>query len=63
MFDAGTWTCHVCGRERPDALISVFSRQGKVGGVEMQQNVRYCNDTASCVEEAPGISFLGGLAG
>lgn len=45
------WTCHVCGRERPDAAISVRKRpliyQGKYVGT---QNIRYCNDRAECIE-------------
>jgi len=56
-----TWTCHICNKERPDANISVFTRdlsgeQGfPIGTVE--QNVRYCNDNPSCMEKAPTFSF------
>jgi hypothetical protein len=54
-----SWTCHVCGRERPDDKISVFSRTKVVEGtgVTYQENVRYCNDNPTCIEKAPTISF------
>jgi len=48
-----TWTCHVCGRERPDSRISVASGMIQMaGGVMMQRNVRYCNDRPECQERA-----------
>lgn len=48
-----TWTCHVCGDERPDDKISVFSRPRDFGhGIVAQENIRYCNDRASCIEGA-----------
>jgi hypothetical protein len=55
-----TWTCHVCGKERPDDKISVYSSEKEVGdtGVKMTQNVRYCNDNPDCIEKAPTIDFL-----
>lgn len=57
------WTCHVCGDERPDELIAVYSstwraRDGGLAGVEVKQNVRYCADRPACLEGARSISFL-----
>lgn len=51
-----TWTCHLCGDDRPDAQISVCStdisvEKGLPPGT-MRQNVRYCNDRFACVEAA-----------
>lgn len=49
-----TWTCHVCGDERPDSAISVCSKTEKLGGViPMTVNVRYCNDRRACLIGAP----------
>lgn len=50
-----TWTCMVCGVERPDAFISVRRREvehnGKiVPGVPYNQ--RYCNDRPDCTAYA-----------
>lgn len=50
------WTCYICGRERPDARISVFKIDlrfdyGLPEGA-MQQNIRYCNDNPDCTEKA-----------
>lgn len=52
-----TWKCHICGKERPNAAISVFQsdlsgRHGLPAGT-MKMNVRYCNDRLACVEAAP----------
>lgn len=58
-----TWTCHACGDERPDAAISVWSTWRTIGGVDVQTNVRYCNDRPGCVEAAPGIDLMGGNRG
>jgi len=53
-----TWTCHICGEERPDDKISVHSRTKVLeGGVEMQENVRYCNDRNECIFGATTLSF------
>lgn len=47
---AGSWTCHICGDERPDDKISVRQHQETMeNGVEVTQNVRYCNDRRYCV--------------
>ena len=44
-----TWTCHICGEERPDAQISVYSKPRDFGGgVIAQENIRYCNDREEC---------------
>jgi hypothetical protein len=48
-----TWTCHVCGDERPDGQISVVSEMFTIGGAEGQVNLRYCNDRAGCASRAP----------
>ena len=51
-----TWTCMVCGAERPDARISVAYRP--IRGLEdrfpdgARWNVRYCNDRPDCVVAA-----------
>lgn len=50
-----TWTCHVCGEERPDAFISVAKHQHQIkdaGGATMHCHVRYCNDRADCASNA-----------
>jgi MinD superfamily P-loop ATPase len=50
-----TWTCHVCGTERPDDAISVLSGQVTIGHrVFAQVNVRYCNDRLPCATGAFG---------
>ena len=53
-----TWTCHICKRERPDVLISVYSKplvyNGRMFG---DQNIRYCNDTPACFEGAKRFTF------
>lgn len=62
MTDELTWTCHVCGDERPDSAIDVFKTKRTLdGGIEVQTNVRYCNDRPTCIEEAPNVDFLGGV--
>lgn len=52
-----TWTCHICGDERPDALISVRKVPAEMGGVNFEQNVRYCNDRPACAEASKTYSF------
>ena len=57
----GMWTCHVCGAERPDALISVHKTDrsadfGLPPGTWIE-NVRYCNDRPECVAGAPTVRF------
>lgn len=53
-----SWTCHVCRRERPDSRISVHSTKRVVNGIEIQENVRYCNDRPACAEGAKEITWL-----
>lgn len=54
-----TWTCHVCGEERPDARIGVLSREGTTDlGVRLRENVRYCNDRRKCAEGAKEVFFV-----
>jgi len=58
-----TWTCHVCGKERPDARISVYSSTiflDDQNQITAQQNVRYCNDNPKCVEAAKVLNLLKG---
>ena len=53
-----TWICHVCGKERPDEKISVFSSIGYSHGISIKQNVRHCNDSRVCIESAKTIDFM-----
>lgn len=54
-----TWTCHICGKERPDDKISVHSKPIDLGvGVVTKQNVRYCNDNPDCIAAAPNFNFF-----
>ena len=55
-LDSMTWTCHVCGDERPDRFISVFKAKHMVGAVEVQTNIRYCNDRPECAGGAPEVA-------
>lgn len=54
-----SWTCHICGRERPDDKISVVSKpivfEGRCIG---EQNIRYCNDNEECMRKAPDFSHF-----
>lgn len=61
--NGGTWTCHVCGKERPDAMISVYkvdtsASHGLPPGT-MTQNIRYCNDDPACVVGARSTRHSG----
>ncbi len=56
-----TWTCHICGEERPDAKISVLTRIKMFGPVEFQENVRYCNDRNECIFGASTKTFTPNL--
>jgi hypothetical protein len=58
-YDSGTWTCHVCKDERPDAQISVMKHATMIRGIEVQQNVRYCNDRPECVDGATDFRHFG----
>lgn len=56
-----TWTCHICGRERPDELIGVcctdISAELGMPAGTMGQNVRYCLDEPECREKAKEFRF------
>jgi len=56
------WTCHVCGKTRPDDKISVYSQTLMLENVKIQQNVRYCNDNPECIEGAKHVDWLRGPA-
>lgn len=58
MLDDITWTCHVCGKIRTDDKISVHSKTISGGGVEIRQNVRYCNDDPDCERKAKDINWI-----
>ena len=47
-----SWTCHVCGRMRPDKRISVHSFQIRDAPPGFVRNVRYCNDRPECLAGA-----------
>ena len=50
-----SWTCHVCGAMRPDALIGVAHRPLKYRVEQfpdLRFNVRYCTDNRACDEFA-----------
>jgi hypothetical protein len=53
-----TWTCHICGKRRPDDKISVHSSTKHIGELPYQQNVRYCNDNPECAESAKTKDFM-----
>ena len=55
-FAAMTWKCHVCGRERPDERISVYSEERTIGPATAKVNVRYCNDNPDCRAGAPKVA-------
>lgn len=56
------WTCHICGEKRPDSFISVvskdLSKKYELAEGTLKQNVRYCNDNQSCIEDAKEKDFL-----
>lgn len=51
-----SWTCHVCGEERDDSVVSVVSHDvSALSGLPPTthfENVRYCNDRAECAAAA-----------
>ncbi len=54
-----TWTCHICGKERPDAAISVYKKPLVINGQQLgEQNIRYCNDNPECYKGAEQFSFI-----
>ena len=52
------WTCHVCGKERPDDKISVHSHTVIKNDIPITENIRYCNDNPECVKGAEKITWL-----
>ena len=61
MTNLITWTCHICGHERPDDKISVFQSDiSKNGDGAMLQNVRYCNDKPDCTQQATTFELIPG---
>jgi len=62
MLERLTWKCHICGEERPDDRISVrtIDRSAEMGlpPGTFQENIRYCNDNAECVERSKTFRFL-----
>lgn len=59
---AGSWTCHICGDERPDERISVRQHITNAdGGFTVTQNVRYCNDRTHCIVESINYRHIPGL--
>jgi len=59
MMEDLTWTCHVCGKERPDDKISVYTRHRTLpGGVQMSENIRHCNDKDECIIGAREVHFV-----
>ena len=56
-----SWRCHICGKERPDDKISVYTKSLIINGAELgSQNIRYCNDNDECFEKAKIYNFVGG---
>lgn len=53
-----TWTCHICGKERPDNKISVLSKVVKKNGIQYIENIRFCADKAQCKIGASKFSFF-----
>jgi len=52
-----TWHCDICGKERPDAQISVWKVDITPPGSPLppwtiSRNVKYCNDNPACKEGA-----------
>lgn len=61
MADLGNWTCHICGADRPDALIHVARRPlANPPAPDARVNVRYCSDRPACITAArTGTHFFG----
>jgi hypothetical protein len=55
-----TWTCHVCGDDRPDRLIGVHKHRLRhvQSRVVMDENVRYCLDRPACAAAAQTFHFI-----
>lgn len=62
MMENLTWTCHICGVERPDALIAV-KKHDRSAGMNLppgtwNENVRYCVDKPDCAAKAETFTFM-----
>lgn len=56
MIDS--WTCHICGEERPDSLIGVATGFIKdLPGAQI--NIRYCRDKFECEKSANEAALRG----
>ena len=56
-----TWNCDVCHQKRPDAKISVLSKPVKgYEGIEVTQNIKYCNDREPCRYGAENLELICG---
>lgn len=54
-----TWTCHICGEERPDDKISVKTKPLIKNGHQLgEQNIRYCNDKEKCIKDVETFTFF-----
>lgn len=55
-----TWTCHICGERRPDALIGVVTTvwEHPAEHIPVTQHVRYCTDRPACVAAAPSVRWF-----
>jgi len=59
VFNNLIWKCHICGEERSDDKISVYTSPFIFQGHEIgHQNVRYCNDKSDCKEKVKIFSFV-----
>jgi hypothetical protein len=58
MVENMTWKCGVCGKERPDEAIDVFTYplKGLPGG---EVNLKYCTDNPDCFKGAVEKSKTG----
>ena len=57
-----TWSCHICHAQRPDHLIGVRSHDtSQINSLPlgtMRQNIRYCLDNPTCVEQSQTFRFF-----
>lgn len=57
-----TWKCHICGEERPDSAIDVYTRDIShvydLPAKSISENIRFCRDRAACVK---GVAFYSHL--
>ncbi len=61
-FFALTWTCMICGAERPDANISVITKPlFLLDDQEYEINIRYCNDMPGCLAHAEKVDSMSEL--